>query len=96
MQALVDAAAGRFGRLDVAVNSAGTEGRAGHVVERTSQTYASVFHANVLGTILAMKHEIRVMLPQGSGSIINILSAWIAVVLSELQCMPQVGTRLKA
>ncbi|MGF6779310.1 SDR family NAD(P)-dependent oxidoreductase [Paraburkholderia sp. GAS334] len=74
MQTLVDAAINRFGRLDVAVNSAGTEGRTGHVVEQTAQTYASVFDTNVLGTILAMKHELRVMLPQGSGSIINISS----------------------
>ncbi|KAA1004073.1 glucose 1-dehydrogenase [Paraburkholderia panacisoli] len=74
MQTLVDAAIDRFGRLDVAVNSAGTEGHTGYVVEQTAQTYASVFDTNVLGTILAMKHELRVMLPQGSGSVINISS----------------------
>jgi NAD(P)-dependent dehydrogenase (short-subunit alcohol dehydrogenase family) len=72
MQKLVDSTIARFGRLDVAVNSAETEGRTGHVVEQTPQTNASVFDTNVLGTALALKHELRVMSPHGSGSIINI------------------------
>ena len=33
-----------------------------------------MFDTNVLGTILSLKHELRVMQPQGSGSIINISS----------------------
>ena len=71
---LVDKTVTRFGRLDVAVNSAGTEGQNGPVTERTPEGYAAVFDTNVLGTLLSMKHEMRVMLAQGSGSIVNISS----------------------
>jgi NAD(P)-dependent dehydrogenase (short-subunit alcohol dehydrogenase family) len=71
---LVDHTVKRFGRLDVAVNNAGTEGKAGPLTEQTAETYASTFDTNVLGTILSMKHELRVMQPQGNGSIINLSS----------------------
>jgi NAD(P)-dependent dehydrogenase (short-subunit alcohol dehydrogenase family) len=71
---LVHRTVGRFGRLDVAVNSAGTEGEPGPVTELTPERYAAVFDTNVLGTLLAMKHEMRVMMAQGSGSIVNISS----------------------
>lgn len=71
---LVDATVARFGRLDIAVNSAGTEGESAPVMEQTPERYAEVFDTNVLGTLLAMKHELRVMSAQGSGSIVNISS----------------------
>jgi NAD(P)-dependent dehydrogenase (short-subunit alcohol dehydrogenase family) len=72
---LVDAAVARFGRLDAAVNNAGTEGTVGPIVEQTAETYAATFDTNVLGTFLCMKHELRIMLAQGSGSIVNLSSA---------------------
>ena len=74
VRALVDKTIARFGRLDVAVNNAGTEGKPGPVVEQTAESYAATFETNVLGTLLSMKHELRVMQPQGSGSIINLSS----------------------
>jgi len=74
VRSLVDQAVKRFGRLDVAVNNAGTEGRPGPVTEQTAETYAATFETNVLGTLLSMKHELRVMQPQGNGSIINLSS----------------------
>ena len=73
---LVDQTVERFGRLDAAVNNAGTEGKPGPVVDQTAQTYAATFDTNVLGTLLSMKHELRVMTPQGSGSIVNISSTY--------------------
>ena len=76
VRALVDKAVARFGRLDIAVNSAGTEGQPGPAVEQTPETYAATFDTNVLGTILSVKHELRVMLPQGKGSIVNISSTF--------------------
>ncbi|GAB7521464.1 SDR family NAD(P)-dependent oxidoreductase [Paraburkholderia sp. 2C] len=74
IRALVDHAITRFGRLDIAVNSAGYEGEPAPIVEQTMDRYSAVFDANVLGTLLAMKHELRAMSIQGSGSIVNISS----------------------
>jgi NAD(P)-dependent dehydrogenase (short-subunit alcohol dehydrogenase family) len=74
VRSLVDQTVKRFGRLDVAVNNAGTVGRPGPVTEQTAETYAATFETNVLGTMLSMKHELRVMQPQGNGSIINLSS----------------------
>ena len=71
---LVDRTVARFGRVDVAVNNAGTEGKPGPVTEQTPDGYAAMFDTNVLGTLLSLKHELRVMQPQGSGSIVNISS----------------------
>ncbi len=71
---LIDGTIKRFGRLDVAVNNAGTEGQPGAAVEQTAESYAAVFDTNVLGVVLSMKHELRVMGSQGKGSIINISS----------------------
>jgi len=76
VRALVDATVERFGRLDIAVNTAGTEGKPGPAVEQTAESYAATFDTNVLGTILSMKHELRVMQAQGSGSIVNISSTF--------------------
>src|SRR5258705_11470266 len=71
---LVDKTVARFGRLDAAVNNAGTEGQPGPVTEQSAESYAATFDTNVLGTLLSMKHELRVMLPQGQGSIVNVSS----------------------
>jgi NAD(P)-dependent dehydrogenase (short-subunit alcohol dehydrogenase family) len=76
VRALIDATVKRFGGLDIAVNNAGTEGKPGPVTDQTAETYAATFDTNVLGTLLSMKHELRIMQPQGRGSIVNISSTY--------------------
>jgi NAD(P)-dependent dehydrogenase (short-subunit alcohol dehydrogenase family) len=71
---LIDKTVARFGRLDVAVNNAGTEGKPGLVTAQTPESYAGTFDTNVLGVLLCMKHEMRAMQAQGSGSIVNLSS----------------------
>jgi NAD(P)-dependent dehydrogenase (short-subunit alcohol dehydrogenase family) len=75
VRALIDKTVARFGCLDVAVNNAGTEGHPGPLTEVSPESYASTFDTNVLGTLLSMKHELRVMQAQKHGSIVNLSSA---------------------
>jgi NAD(P)-dependent dehydrogenase (short-subunit alcohol dehydrogenase family) len=74
--ALLEATLTRFGRIDAAVNNAGTEGQSGPVVQQTPESYAATFETNVLGTLLCLKHELLAMQPLGRGSIVNISSTY--------------------
>jgi NAD(P)-dependent dehydrogenase (short-subunit alcohol dehydrogenase family) len=74
VRSLVELTVKRFGRIDVAVNNAGTEGQVGPIVEQSVENYEATFGTNVLGTLLAVKHEMRAMLSQGGGSIVNVSS----------------------
>jgi NAD(P)-dependent dehydrogenase (short-subunit alcohol dehydrogenase family) len=74
VQGLIDGAVAKFGRLDAAVNNAGLEGRVAPIAEQTVEDCRAVFETNVLGTMLCLKHEMRAMLAQGSGSIVNLSS----------------------
>ena len=76
VKTLVDQTVAQFGRIDVAVNNAGVEGTPGPITDQTAESYAETFDTNVLGVVLSLKHEVRVMKAQGHGSIINITSSY--------------------
>jgi NAD(P)-dependent dehydrogenase (short-subunit alcohol dehydrogenase family) len=61
----------RFGRLDVAFNNAGAEDAAAPFHEQTVENYDRVMGINVKGLWLSMQAEIRQMLKQGGGAIVN-------------------------
>jgi NAD(P)-dependent dehydrogenase (short-subunit alcohol dehydrogenase family) len=71
---LVEQSVKLFGRLDIAINNAGTEGALGPITEQSVDNYQSTFSTNVLGTLLSIKHEMRAMQAQGGGSIVNLSS----------------------
>ncbi len=61
----------RFGRVDVAFNNAGVEDAAAPFHEQTVENYDRVMGINVKGLWLSMQAEIRQMLKQGGGAIVN-------------------------
>jgi NAD(P)-dependent dehydrogenase (short-subunit alcohol dehydrogenase family) len=71
MQELVELAMERFGRLDVAVNSAALEAKASFA-DFDEETYERVFNTNVKGVCLAMWFKIAAMRQTGGGSIVNV------------------------
>jgi NAD(P)-dependent dehydrogenase (short-subunit alcohol dehydrogenase family) len=73
---MVERTVARFGRLDVAVNNAATEGQVGPITDQTAESFAATFDTNVLGVVLSMKHEVRAMQAQGKGNIVNISSTY--------------------
>ena len=54
VRALVDKTIARFGRLDVAVNNAATEGQIGPITDQTAESFAATFETNVLGVVLIL------------------------------------------
>lgn len=74
IEAAVAATVERFGRLDCAVNSAGTVADFGPVHESSAEVFDQMMAVNVRGTLLGMKHQIKQMLSQGGGSIVNMSS----------------------
>ncbi|MBI3350102.1 MAG: glucose 1-dehydrogenase [Burkholderiales bacterium] len=74
VRALIEQTVSRFSRLDVAVNNAGFEGATGPITEQSAENYEAIFDTNVRGVLFSLKHQMRAMLAQGSGSIVNLSS----------------------
>jgi NAD(P)-dependent dehydrogenase (short-subunit alcohol dehydrogenase family) len=76
VRALVEDTVKIFGKLDAAVNNAGYTGGAGPLATQTAEVYDTVFNTNVRGVLFCLKHELRVMIEQGHGSIVNLSSTF--------------------
>ena len=63
-----------YGRLDYAHNNAGTLVQEVAIAEMEDAAWDRVLAVNLKGVFLCMKHEIRQMLTQGGGSIVNTTS----------------------
>src|SRR5258707_7499535 len=59
VRSLVDKTVARFGRLDVAVNNAGTEGKPGPVTQQSAESYAAAFDTNVLASPRRSPSQLR-------------------------------------
>lgn len=60
-----------FGRLDIAFNNAGFQEKRGRLAEQDDATFTKVFDTNVRAAFHCMQVEIRAMLAQGGGVIVN-------------------------
>jgi NAD(P)-dependent dehydrogenase (short-subunit alcohol dehydrogenase family) len=72
---LVSAAVTRFGKLDLAFNNAGIGGEVGNrTAEYSTADWDRVIAVNLTGVWLCMKYELKQMLAQGGGAIVNTAS----------------------
>src|SRR5258708_8617556 len=69
---LVDKTIARFGRLDIAVNNAGTVGTPGSAADVTTENYQTIFDTNVLGVLLSLKNAIQALLRHPKATLANI------------------------
>lgn len=74
VDSLVQRAVEEFGRLDIAFNNAGVEGDPIPIAEISEEEWDRVIDTNLKGTWLCLRYEIRQMLKQGGGSIVNMSS----------------------
>jgi len=74
VDAMINKAVETYGRLDYAFNNAGIEGDIAPVAEYTEENWDRVIAVNLKGVWLCMKYEIRQMLKQGRGAIVNMSS----------------------
>jgi NAD(P)-dependent dehydrogenase (short-subunit alcohol dehydrogenase family) len=73
-EALIGVAVNKWGRLDGAHNNAGISGQLVSVADDTEENWDRTLAVDLKGVWLCMKHEIRQMLKQGGGSIVNTAS----------------------
>jgi NAD(P)-dependent dehydrogenase (short-subunit alcohol dehydrogenase family) len=74
VEALIAAAVKRWGRLDCAHNNAGISGTVVNVADDTEENWDRTLTVDLKGVWLCMKYEIKQMLQQGGGSIVNTAS----------------------
>lgn len=67
----VQKAVEKYGKIDVFFNNAGILGVFGSITDLTAEQFGQVLDVNVKGVFYGLKHVMRVMKEQKSGSIIN-------------------------
>ena len=93
VEALVQKTVEKFGRLDVAFNNAGVEGNWIPIAEQSEEEWDRTIDINLKGVWLCLKHEIRQMLKQGGGAIVNMASVagWIGSAGAATYCASKHG-----
>ncbi|MDY8109260.1 glucose 1-dehydrogenase [Fulvimarina sp. 2208YS6-2-32] len=86
VKAMIDGIVAEFGRLDMAVNNAGISNDITSVDLSDSDRFRAMVETNILGLYHCMKYEIRQMLAQGKGAIVNLAS------IAGINGMPWAGT----
>jgi 3-oxoacyl-[acyl-carrier protein] reductase len=81
VDAVVQLAVARFGRLDVLISNAGVLSPNGRIHNLQTEDWERAFRVNVLGAVNGIRSAVGVMRPQGSGSIVltasvSGLTAW--------------------
>src|SRR5438270_8500302 len=71
VEAAVKQLVDRFGRLDIAFNNAGVENKAAPVHEIDLAEWDRILGINLRGTFVCMKHELRQMVKQSGGVVVN-------------------------
>jgi NAD(P)-dependent dehydrogenase (short-subunit alcohol dehydrogenase family) len=74
VKALVDFTLDQYGRVDCAVNNAGIEHKHTKLADHDDDDFDRVIAVNLKGVYLCLKHELRAMLSQGYGAIVNTAS----------------------
>ena len=74
VEALIDKAVAYYGKIDCAFNNAGVEEGHLQLADGDDAMFDRIMNVNVKGTWLCMKYELRQMLKQGGGTIVNTAS----------------------
>ncbi len=92
VEAMVQMTVERYGRLDCAFNNAGIPGKVGtSVIDYEEEDWDRVIAVDLKGVWLGMKYELKQMLKQGSGVVVN--TASIAGLVGLVGSSPYVASK---